>query len=257
MPQYSCPMPWLPQASLITHAFATTGSVWATYPALDSPGLRCAYTAAGAPESVVAADLNHYPARADSSFSQLGWTWFQAVEPLDAAHRWTLECTWLPPGCAEQDCAAQALTQNFGERSIFEPRGPGVDVRFVDPVLVILDCLGPEVRLRLQTQQGFDWGFWEDGGALRVGYADGTWAVTGPDPDARVEGAMITVAAPTRGDAWFGVEVVRGDGVVLEAVRFEPKAKLWDEIERINYGYGYGGGREGPSPSEGGGCKRR
>jgi hypothetical protein len=258
MPMYVCEPPYPPEASLNNDGFGPHGGWWSTHPPADAAEISCAWVANA---QQIPATLEHYLARTNGYSAYLGWTWFSSETALDPALLWALYCNWLPAGCTPETCSdsARQWTQ-LPSRPIVTAKDPVAPIMFADPTLEEHLCngLGPMLRLRIGDHSA--WDFFEAGGVLRVGYADGAYAVTSLDQDDYANGGMILVPPPVSGETWFGVEVVRGDGTVLDAVRFDLQPSFWNSLVIVGpiyyRGRGYlgaGGSYEEPQSR---GCRR-
>ena len=223
---HECQRPLPPEVSPAEHGFGPHGGHWSMQPPVNAADASCTWAAG---DHQIPATLDHYPARLGQNSSQGGWTWISSGPALDAALNWTLTCEWVAPGCTPEACGDARERLELPARPIIAPRDPVVAISYLDPVLEDRSCgVGPE--LRLETREPFDLGFWQDGGVLRVGYADGNSFVTTPGVTTTPRSVMTLVPAPTSGETWFGVEVVRGDGVVLDATRFDLGPAFWDSL---------------------------
>jgi hypothetical protein len=232
MPVFHCEPGYPVEVSPAQHGFSPHGSYWSMQPPANAAEASCTWTA---DTQQIPAILEHYLARPDGYYyNPTGWTWISSGAALDAAMNWSLTCEWLPAGCTPETCADQRQMIELPARPIIVPRDAAVAISYVDPVLEDRTCTGREPMLRLEIRQPLDPGFWQDGGVLRVGYADGTYFVTSPESD-DYQGSVMTLVPPPQSDeTWFGVEVVRGDGVVLDATRFDLGPTFWDSIVVIH-----------------------
>ena len=98
---------------------------------------------------------------------------------------------------------------------------------------------------------------WSEGGVLRVGYPDGSWALALPDYD-DPNGGFSVVPQPNRDERWLGVELVDGNGAVVARQRIELSPTLWENISNPHANYDGGrGGVGAPAHESGRGCKRK
>ncbi|MCA9683984.1 MAG: hypothetical protein KC457_17420 [Myxococcales bacterium] len=259
MPYYCPPIAYPPQQSWAAQLAPGGGYWWSNLP-IDAAEASCLWRSAGGSERT--ATLEHYPARPDTGLiGHSGWTWVSAPEGLDPGESWGLECRWLPQDCTPPACPEGGYLVNTGMMSVVAPQALALPPLTLQAGLEYASCDGGGPFLRLRpTDPAVDFGnltLWTEGGVLRVGYPDGSWALALPDYG-DPNGGFSVVPQPNRDERWLGVELVDGSGAVVARQRIELSPDLWETISNPNQYYDGGrGGVGAPAHESGRGCKRK
>lgn len=176
----------------------------------------------------IGAIVERFPARPD--MAAIGeWLWISAEEPLDSWSRWKVECQQLGSGCDIHGCGHEALSPTT--LPIVEVTGEAASASLEQLYLERWSCGRNETDVLRVQLSALPHTFWTRGGAVRVRYPDGRWAVTLPAGE-EDGGLLAPLPAPAPDERALVIELVDGGAQVAARFEAELEAELWAHPRR-------------------------